>query len=296
MATPTLGWDNFYSTTLSAGITSADTTIPVVSAPTATEGYLVIEPDSSTNREIIYYTGVSGSNVTLTSIAGRGVGGTSARAHSSGVIVKMNTVAEMFEVLQNASAMALLMLDGNGNEKLELAATASAVNYAKIGNSATGNAVTIEAKGDDTNVKLSLNSKGTEPVNINGARPWLFLGSASATSDQGSITTIVDLTSLSVTVTVPAGATTVRIRGYVRCTNATADAYNEVYIFESSTQLGQAAANSRSGTVVECVQPQYIGTASAGSHTYKLQGLGNGGTMTARASATAPNYITVECC
>lgn len=106
MATPALGWDNFFSTTLSGAITASDTTIGLVAAPTAIEGYLVIEPNSSSNREIIYYTGVSGSSVTLPSVgAGRGVGGTSALAHSSGVIVKMNTVAEMFEALKDGTGL-----------------------------------------------------------------------------------------------------------------------------------------------------------------------------------------------
>lgn len=110
MATSSLGWDNFYSTTLSSSITANDTTIPVATPPTATEGFLTIEPNSSSNREIIYYTSVSGSNVVCPSVgAGRGQGGTSAAAHSSGVIVKMNTVAEMFEALQNMTALSLNM-------------------------------------------------------------------------------------------------------------------------------------------------------------------------------------------
>lgn len=79
-----------------------------MAAPTATEGTLVIEPNSSTNREIIYYTGVSGSSVTLPSVgAGRGQEGTTAAAHSSGVTVKRNTTSRDFEVLQDGSAMAV---------------------------------------------------------------------------------------------------------------------------------------------------------------------------------------------
>lgn len=106
MATTAYGWDSFFSTTLSSAITASDTTIPLVAAPTATEGVLVIEPDSSTNREIIYYTGVSGSSVTLPSVgAGRGQEGTTAAAHSSGVVVKRNTTSRDFEVLQDGTAV-----------------------------------------------------------------------------------------------------------------------------------------------------------------------------------------------
>lgn len=78
------------------------------SVPTPSEGYLVIEPDSAANREIIYYTSKGANYVTCPSVAaGRGVGGTSAAAHSSGVAVQMNVVAEHFEALQDGTAFAV---------------------------------------------------------------------------------------------------------------------------------------------------------------------------------------------
>lgn len=100
-----LAFDNFYSTTLSSTITASDTTIYLNALPTASEGYLVIEPDSSSNREIIYYTSKGANYVTCPSAAtGRGVGGTTAVSHNSGSTTQMNTVAEMFEDIQGGSA------------------------------------------------------------------------------------------------------------------------------------------------------------------------------------------------
>lgn len=108
MATPNLGFQNFYTTTLSSGITATDTTIYLNSLPTPTEGYLVIEPDSSTNKEIIYYTSKGANFVTLPSIAaGRGVGATTAVSHNTGVTCQMNVVAEHFEALQDGTAFAV---------------------------------------------------------------------------------------------------------------------------------------------------------------------------------------------
>jgi len=107
VATTALGYDNFFSTTLSAGITASDTTISLNALPTASEGYLVIEPDSSTAREIIYYTSKTGSAVVCPSAAaGRGVGGTTAASHAINSTVEMNTVAEMWEALQDGTGMA----------------------------------------------------------------------------------------------------------------------------------------------------------------------------------------------
>jgi hypothetical protein len=107
MATPSLSFQNFFTTTLASGITASDTTIYLNSLPTGSEGYLVIEPDSSTNKEIIYYTSKGANFVTLPSVAaGRGVGGTTAVSHSSGVTVQMNVVAEHFEALQDGTGIA----------------------------------------------------------------------------------------------------------------------------------------------------------------------------------------------
>ncbi len=106
MATKNLGWQNKYSTTLSSGISASDTTIPLTSVPTPTEGYLIIEPDSSTAWEEIYYTSKTGSEVVCPSVgAGRGQGGSTATSHSAGATVRMDTSAEMFEALQDGTGL-----------------------------------------------------------------------------------------------------------------------------------------------------------------------------------------------
>lgn len=107
MATNALRTQNFFQTTLSSSISASDTTIPLNAVPTGTEGYLIIEPDSSTNREIIYYTSKTGSGVTLPSAgAGRGQDGTSAASHSSGATVKMHFVSAYWDALRDGSALA----------------------------------------------------------------------------------------------------------------------------------------------------------------------------------------------
>ena len=50
------------------------------------------------------------------------------------------------------------VLDSNANEILEFDAVASAVNFLRIANAATAGAVTVSARGDDTNVGLTINS------------------------------------------------------------------------------------------------------------------------------------------
>lgn len=119
------------------------------------------------------------------------------------------------------------------------------------------------------------------------------LGYRQVVADQGSITTEADLTGLSVPFIVPTGRK-VKVTGYANSTNGTADAYNVLAIKESTTQLNGAAVNSRSGGINETIEALYIGSPTAGLHTYKLTGTGSGGTMTMRAAATVPAFILVE--
>ena len=56
--------------------------------------------------------------------------------------------------------------DANGNEALDLPATASAVNQVLARNAATGTAPRVEAAGDDANVDLELKPKGSGNVTV----------------------------------------------------------------------------------------------------------------------------------
>ena len=60
------------------------------------------------------------------------------------------------------------ILDSNGNELVKGTATASAVNEITVTNAATGNGPTISASGDDANVDLNIEAKGTGVVNTSG--------------------------------------------------------------------------------------------------------------------------------
>lgn len=66
----------------------------------------------------------------------------------------------------------VLLADKNANEIIDIGATASAVNHIKVTNAATANNPKIEAAGDDTNISLVLDAKGSGIVLANrGAAP-----------------------------------------------------------------------------------------------------------------------------
>ena len=60
------------------------------------------------------------------------------------------------------------ILDSNGNESIRFGTTASAVNEATLTNAATAGTVLLAATGGDTDIALSIDSKGADALNLNG--------------------------------------------------------------------------------------------------------------------------------
>ena len=60
------------------------------------------------------------------------------------------------------------ILDSNENELVKGTTTASAVNEITVTNAAIGNGPTISASGDDTDIDLNIEAKGTGVVNTSG--------------------------------------------------------------------------------------------------------------------------------
>lgn len=58
------------------------------------------------------------------------------------------------------------LLDNNGNEVLLIGETASAVNEVTVTNAETGNAVSVSATGDDSNIEFNIVAKGTSAVSF----------------------------------------------------------------------------------------------------------------------------------
>ena len=63
-------------------------------------------------------------------------------------------------------AIGTSILDTNGNELFKLTATSSAVNEITYNNAATGNKPTLTASGDDSNIGVSIQPKGSGTVTI----------------------------------------------------------------------------------------------------------------------------------
>lgn len=100
-----LQYQNFYETTLSAAITNTDTYIPLVTPPTVTESYLLIDWDVPSKREFIYFTSKDSTGVNVL-LANRGKDGTTAIAHTKNAKVRMNLNAAMItDIINNVKQM-----------------------------------------------------------------------------------------------------------------------------------------------------------------------------------------------
>lgn len=116
MTAQQINYSNFFETTLDGNVGASDTSLTLSAAPTS-DGtsaisapfYLVIDPDSATNREVILVTASSG--VTMSTVT-RDVEGRHSPdiSHSDGDTVRMAVVGEMFEDLHDQLTTGTLTL------------------------------------------------------------------------------------------------------------------------------------------------------------------------------------------
>lgn len=117
------------------------------------------------------------------------------------------------------------------------------------------------------------------------------LGYAQVVANQATITAEVDITGLSVTVTVGTGRR-VKITGSLYWTNTGTAGTDLTKIYEDGVQINERAIPANTAAHgVECV---VVKTPTAGSRTYKVRGQATAGTGTSNASATFPAFIVVE--
>jgi hypothetical protein len=103
MTAQEVNFSNFFETTLNGIVASSATTMTLTAAPTSDGStnisapyYLVIDPDSSTQREVVKVTASSGTSITAMTrdVEGRH---TTDPNHADGTTVRMAVIKEMFE-------------------------------------------------------------------------------------------------------------------------------------------------------------------------------------------------------
>ena len=139
-------------------LTNKTLTSPVVNSPVLTTPQ--INDTSSDHQYIVAVSELAADrNVTLPLLAGDDT--FTFNAHTQTLTNKTLTTPTI-----NSPKIGTEIQDANGNELVEITATGSAVNHFKVTNAATGDNVTLEATGSDTNVGFNVTSKGTGLVTV----------------------------------------------------------------------------------------------------------------------------------
>ena len=164
-------------------------------------------------------------------------------------VLAVAVFAQQIGVNYAAGVGTIYLNDVNGNSIFQATSTASAVNYLKFTNSATGVAPTLGVGGSDTNIGLAITPKGTTAVSItNGTDPTkqLILSLSGATT--ATATTMAFAQAGNITLNMPAnaggvptvyscGATT----GAVACGNTATGATAHVVIGVATLASNSAA-------------------------------------------------------
>jgi len=196
-------FSNFYESTLNGILASGATAMTLTAAPTsdgtsniAASYYLVIDPDNASNREVVLVTAASGTTV---SVMTRDVEGRHSTdpTHTSGTVVRMAVVKEMFEDLhdrvdaatppytlgaQTTGNYVADVTSGNGLTKTSSAGEGQTVDLVvDINGASDGTGITVDVANDlvllydasATAVKKVKASQVAPPVEVH---PFLIMG------------------------------------------------------------------------------------------------------------------------
>jgi len=156
---------------------------------------------------------------------------------------------------------------------------------------------TYLTSGTITSTQIATN--GVSAANL--ATSAITLGYAQITSNSAytSSSTAVQVTGLSVTVTIPAGGRKIKITGFTSTLSNSSAAVNILTIWDgtvgSGTQIAQSntGAGGATGPNMNCICIAVV-TPSSGSKTYNIGYQTTGGSTIVGATATAPAFILVE--
>ena len=152
-----------------------------------------------------------------------------------------------------------------------------------------------------TTQEFVVNDSGTSRkisgTQLAAAFPQGTMGYAQTVSAQGSITTITDLTGLTITFTAVSGRR-YRITGYSRMASSVAGDRISLYVTDGSNnilEIDQINQPSDLGTAM-ALKPMIVTTPSGGSITYKLRAERTAGTgnVVTSVGTTDPAFILVE--
>ena len=163
-----------FRTDLNNALSAIQTTNSGTSRPTgAVAGQLWLDTTSATTPTLKYYDGADDISLATIDHSANTVNWLDSTVSITGLTTTATgTVLTLTDTHLNSTVSirlptATAIADDSGNEYIKFAKTASAVNEISVTNSATGTSPDISATGSDTNIGLSLTTKGTGLIKLN---------------------------------------------------------------------------------------------------------------------------------
>jgi hypothetical protein len=163
-----------FRTDLNNALSAIQTLNSGTSRPTgAVAGQLWLDTTSATSPTLKYYDGADDISLATIDHSANSVNWLDSTVSITGLTTTATgTVLTLTDTHLNSTVSirlptATAIADDSGNEYIKFAKTASAVNEISVTNSATGTSPDISATGSDTNIGLSLTTKGTGLIKFN---------------------------------------------------------------------------------------------------------------------------------
>ena len=189
--------ENGFTTTTAGSVSSGAATVTLNGIGGYTNGepvVLVIDPTDAAKKQT--FTGiVDTAGVQVTSVVW--TAGTN-QTHALGATVvdyatatHIAMMSKGIKVNHTQKGNHKTLTDDNANEWIGLTTTASAINYLDVANAAIGTNPILSAKGDDTNIGLTLTPKGSSQVRVSGGGgydSWVYnaLPAVSSVTENGN--------------------------------------------------------------------------------------------------------------
>jgi len=263
---------NNFGTNLTSNQIAGVTTTPLNSIPSVAAPFTIALDATNLNGK---YEVVEVSSKTATNI----LHPATTYAHTTAEEVRMVVGAtEMDEIASAANGGPIN--DTNGNEAIKIGTTASAVNEVTVTNAATAGTPDISPSGDDTNISMSMQGKGTGKVEVE--MPW---GSAAITSTSVTSATPADVTGATFSFTIKKTShVKVTFNGNIQ--NNTAARYVLLRFMRDAAVIGDKLCHvAQSGTAASVTVSTVDLSLAAGTYTIKLQVASSNGSDTVLCSA-----------
>ena len=186
--------------------------------------------------------------------------------------------------------------DANGNELIILDTVASAVNELTLANAATGGIVLLAATGGDTDVALSIDSKGADALNLNNnATGDIVIGGGSGstgctiTNSTGAFACTAGLSGTQLTSTVSTGTAPFVVSSTTNVANLNASSLSGA-TFAAPGAIGSGTPGSGAFTTLTSNGATTLGTGASLTNTF---GSGSSSINTI-GSATTPGTLTLR--